>query len=308
VLAIDAKQVRQTYRNGVEALKGIDLEVRQGEIFCLVGPNGAGKTTLVRILGTQLVPTSGTVEILGLDLARQVRQIRRRIAAVPQGAYPDPYLKVWEHIYYYLLARGSSRSRARQAMESIVQRLGLAAKIDAQISILSGGMRRRVLLAMALASEADFLLLDEPTTGLDLLIRRETWNVLSGLREEGRALLLTTHSMEEAEFLADRVGIVNEGRLVAVGTPAELRRLAPGRQKVVFNESSLPRPELEAFGRIEEFAGKWAIFVQQDEELRRLLDFAVERRVEAAVFNSTLEDVFVHMVTDGHRLRMGELK
>ena len=115
MLAIDAQQVRRTYRNGVEALKGVDLAVRQGEIFCLVGPNGAGKTTLVRILGTQLAATGGTVQILGLDLEREVERIRARIATVPQGAVPDPSLKVWEHIYYYLVARGSSRSRARRS-------------------------------------------------------------------------------------------------------------------------------------------------------------------------------------------------
>jgi ABC-2 type transport system ATP-binding protein len=308
MLAIDAQQVRRTYRGEIDALKGVDLAIRRGEIFCLVGPNGAGKTTLVRILGTQLAMTSGTVRILGFDLATQIGRIRAGLAMVPQGAFPDPYLKVWEHIYYYLLARGSSRSQARAATETVVQRLGLAEKRDAPVSALSGGMRRRVLLGMALGSDAGLLLLDEPTTGLDLLVRRETWNVLSGLREQGRTVLLTTHSMEEAEVMADRVAILNEGRLVAVGTPAELRRLAPGRQKVVFDEHSLPRELLEAFGRVEVFAGKWAVFVQREEELRSLLDLAVERRIEASVFNATLEDVFVHIVAGDHRLHMGELQ
>jgi ABC-2 type transport system ATP-binding protein len=305
--AILARGIAKTYANGVEALCGLDLEVEEGELFCLIGPNGAGKTTLMRILGTQLAATAGKISVFGWDMASAVRRVRGVIAAVPQGCRPDPYLRVWEHVYYYLLARDGSRAAARAATEEVLASLGLAGKRDELVGSLSGGMSRRVLLAMALASRSRLLLLDEPTVGLDLLARRETWKLLARLKNESRTILLTTHSMEEAEALADHVGIVDRGRLVALGTAGELRRQAPGRQKVVIAENAVPLGLLEALGRVEFYAGKWAVFVDHETDLRHLLDLMVERRVEAAVLESTLEDVFVHLVGGGERIGLGEL-
>jgi ABC-2 type transport system ATP-binding protein len=306
--AIAARGVWKRYRNGTEALRGLDLLVQEGELFCLIGANGAGKTSLVRVLATQLQPTAGTIEIFGQDARQQVRKVRAVIATVPQGAYPDQGLKVWEHVYYYLVARGSSRVAAREETDGVLASLGLTSKREQKVGSLSGGMKQRVLLAMALASQARLLLLDEPTTGLDLLARRETWELLTRLKHQSKTILLTTHSMEEAEFLADRVGIIDHGHLVALGTVSELRRHAPGRQKVVMAENALPLRLVEPFGRVELYAGKWAVFVDSDTDLRRLLELTVERRIEAAVLNSTLEDAFVQLVRGESPIPLKELR
>ncbi|HEU0077126.1 MAG TPA: ABC transporter ATP-binding protein [Longimicrobiaceae bacterium] len=306
--AITVAGLRKVYRNGVEALSGVDLQVEPGEILCLVGPNGAGKTTLLRILSTGLSPTAGDVTIFGHDLRTRVKQIRSLLAVVPQEARPDPYLTVWEHICYYLVARGMDFRQARRATEEITERLELSDKRREMVSDLSGGMRRRVLICMALASGSRFLMLDEPTTGLDLLVRRRTWQALAGFRKSA-TMLLTTHSMEEAEALADRVGIIHRGRLVALGTPRELQRLAPGPRKVVVAEHALLAEEVAPLGKLQLYAGKWAIFPRDDEAMRRLLDLMVRREVEVSVQQSSLEDVFVHLVgEDDPPIRMGELR
>jgi ABC-2 type transport system ATP-binding protein len=156
-------------------------------------------------------------------------------------------------------------------------------------------MRRRVVLAMALASPAEILYLDEPTAGLDVLIQRETWELLAALKRE-KTILLTTHLMQEAEALADRLAIIDRGRIVARGTSAELRELAPGRQKVVVSEDSLPRERIESFCSLRRYAGNWALYTRGDEDTRRLLDIAVEHHVEASVVNTTLEDTFIQLV------------
>jgi ABC-2 type transport system ATP-binding protein len=307
MLAIHAQELTKIYRSGLKALQGIDLHVESGEVFCLAGPNGAGKTTLVRILGTQLAATQGEVRILGFDLVTQMDEIRTRLAVVPQEARAYPDLLVWEHIYYYLVARGFQRSAARSATRSIIDDLGLDGKYDQPVARLSGGMRHRVLLGMALASGSELLLLDEPTASLDVLIRRQTWDLLKRLARR-TTILLTTHSMEEAEALADRVGIVHNGRLIAVGTPRELRMKAPGRFKVVLDESSMAREQLAAWGHLHVYAGKWAVFFDDETSLRRFLDVTVERSIESSVLHATLEDVFVHLVGDASPLRLGELR
>lgn len=306
--AIEARGVSKTYKkNGVEALKGIDLEVQEGEILCLLGPNGAGKTTLVRILATQLEPTAGEIILLGMRLRGRAWEIRQRLSTVPQSVWPDTGLTVREQIHYYLAGRGMGWRSARRAAEEVIEQLGLGDKRDEKIAFLSGGMARRVVLGMALACPSDLLFLDEPTAGLDVLIRRETWQLLARLKRR-RTTILTTHSMEEAEVLADRVAIINEGELVAVGTPRELHALAPGRQKVVVAEDSLPRAEAERLGSLQLFAGNWALYTRDDEATRRLLDLAVHHRVEASVLNTNLEDVFVNLVGNHHQIRMGELQ
>ena len=308
-LAIRAREVTRTYKNGmVTALRGVDLEVRRGEVFCLLGPNGAGKTTFTRILATQLAPSSGTAEIFGHDVMKETRQVRKLLGSVPQASFPDFQLKVREHILYYLVARGMGWREARQATRDIAEQLGLADKFDATIQDLSGGMKRRVLLCMALATRSPLMLLDEPTAGLDVLLRREVWRNLMQAKA-GSSVLLTTHSMEEAEAIADRIGIIGGGRMVGCGTMAELRKLAPGTQKVVFTEGALPREQLEGFGYLQEYAGKWAVYPADREALQKLLDTAVAAGVETSLMHTSLEDVFVYLVADKHgKLKIGELR
>lgn len=305
-LAIEAHNLAKTYANGVEALRDLDLEVNEGQVFCLLGPNGAGKTTLTRIFGTQLRPTRGQAKVLGWDIDRETRKVRDRLAVVPQQSLPDHELKVWEHIYYYLVARGERRSQARATTRRITEQLGLGDKYDELISRLSGGMRRRVLLCMTMASDAGLLLLDEPTAGLDVLIRREFWHSLTELKRD-KTIFLTTHSMEEAEALADLIGIVSRGRLIAQGTAEELRALAPGPQKVVIDQGSLDLETVEGFGPVQHFANKWAVFPRQPEALRKLLDLCLEAGVETSLLHTTLEDAFVHLVGEKDQVKLGEL-
>lgn len=293
--AVAAHALSKIYRNGTRALDAVDLDIRQGEVFCLLGPNGAGKTTLTRIVGTHLTPTSGRVSVLGLDVTSQAQAIRSRIVVVPQQSWPDEQLTVFEHVYYYLMARGLRRQHARKATEAVLERVGLGGRRDAPILSLSGGTRRRVLLAMALASPASLMLLDEPSTDLDVIFRRELWNVLLQARHE-RTILLTTHSMEEAEALADRVAIVSGGHLIACGSVAQLRAQAPAPQKIIFPRNGLRRDRLDHFGHVHDCAGQMVVFPRSDAAMQALLTLAVEAKVDAQVSRANLEDAFVHLI------------
>ncbi len=300
-MVIKATGITKTYGRGkseVKALKGVNLEVDEGEMFCLVGPNGAGKTTLVRILGTQLRRSSGTVAILNHDLDRDTAKIRANIAVVPQGASPDPGLKVWEHIYYYLMVCGLTAGQAKKATRETLRVLGLDAKAKARVSTLSGGMQRRVLLGMALASPARLLLLDEPTIALDPIIRRQTWELLRDLKRH-KTIILTTHSMEEVEALADRVAVIKEGSIIAVGSPRELCNMIPGEKKIVLQDQNLPKETLAGLGQVAQLHNKWAVFPHNNQALADLCQLAIGRNMEFSVYNATLEDAFVHMVA-GH--------
>ncbi len=306
--AILTEGLKRTYKNGVMALRGVNLEVRPGEVFCLLGPNGAGKTTLTRILATQLAPSAGTARVFGRDIMSHTRWVRERLAVVPQQSFPDQQLKVWEHIFYYLVARGLSWREGKRVTREIVEQLGMTDKHDELVQSLSGGMMRRVLLCMALATRAPLMLLDEPTVGLDVLMRRQVWRSLMASKASS-TVLLTTHSMEEAEALADRIGILGEGEMVACGTVAELRRLAPGPEKVVFTEGALPRAHLETYGYVQEYAGKWAVFPGDRAALQSLLQTAVAAGVETSLLHTSLEDVFVYLV-GGRRgkIQLGDLR
>ena len=294
-LAICTQDLSKTYRDGTRALHGVDLEVRRGDVFCLLGPNGAGKTTLTRILATQLLPSGGSARVLGFDVEHEARALRPRLATVPQQSAPDDQLRIDEHVFYYLVARGLSRSAASDATASITDRMGLGDRRRNLVATLSGGMKRRVLLCMALASPAELLLLDEPTVGLDVLVRRDLWRSLLDSKSD-RTVLLTTHSMEEAEALADRVAIVSSGELLACGTVAELRGLAPASRKVVLQKNSLPRVRVEGLGHVQEHAATLAVFPRNESDLRRLMALCIEARAEASVLHTTLEDAFVYLV------------
>lgn len=205
----------------VVALDGVSLEVRRGELVSLLGPNGAGKTTLVRHLYCELRPQRGTVRVLGKDPCR--REVKLRLGVAPQEASPFGDLTVFENVYYSARIRGVPRSKAKGMAESAVRTLGLWEHRDKYVMDLSGGLKRRTLIAMAVVHRPEALILDEPTTGLDPQARRELWDLLRQLKGEGRAILLTTHYMEEAEALSDRVYFINR-RVIAEGTPTELRK------------------------------------------------------------------------------------
>jgi ABC-2 type transport system ATP-binding protein len=214
--AIEVSGVRRAY-GPVQALDGVDLSVRQGELLALLGPNGAGKTTLVEILEGHRVADSGAVRVLGHDPALRERAFRERIGIVLQEEGLDPNLNVGEAVALYSAAYPNPRP-----VDEVLELVGLSARAGDRAATLSGGQRRRLDLALGIAGDPELLFLDEPTTGFDPSARRQAWEMIGRLRELGKTILLTTHYMEEAQVLADRVVVLNGGRIIAEGTPDTL--------------------------------------------------------------------------------------
>ena len=210
----------KVYAGGTRALDGVDLDIRKGEIFALLGPNGAGKTTLIGAVCGLVRPTAGTITAFGHDLARDWRTARARIGLVPQELSTDMFETVWRAVSYSRGLFGLPPDKAR--IEEILRSLSLWDKKDAQIRALSGGMKRRVLIAKALSHEPELLFLDEPTAGVDVELRKGMWEQIAALRERGTTIILTTHYIDEAELMADRVGIIRGGRILMVDDKAAI--------------------------------------------------------------------------------------
>ncbi len=212
--------VSKTYKSGEQALKQVDLEIEKGEIFALLGPNGAGKTTLISIICGIVTPSSGKIVAAGHDIQREYRQARAKIGLVPQELHTDSFETVLATVSF---SRGLFGKRPNPAIiETILRDLSLWDKRDAKIMELSGGMKRRVMIAKALSHEPEILFLDEPTAGVDVELRREMWTLVHRLREIGVTIILTTHYIEEAEEMADRVGVISKGELIVVEEKAAL--------------------------------------------------------------------------------------
>jgi ABC-2 type transport system ATP-binding protein len=227
---ISIRGLRKSYGE-VEAVRGIDLEVRHGEVFAFLGPNGAGKTTTVEILEGYRKRDGGEVAVLGEDPQRAGREWRERIGIVLQSCRLDPYLTVRESIALY-----AGYYRAPRPVEETIAHVGLESKADARVGSLSGGQRRRVDVGMALVGDPELLFLDEPTTGFDPSARRQAWETIAGLRELGKTILLTTHYMDEAQRLADRVAVIAKGEIVAHGTPESLGDRESRPARIVYRE------------------------------------------------------------------------
>ena len=219
---ISISGLTKTYASGLQALKRVDLEIRQGEIFALLGPNGAGKTTLISIVCGIVTPTAGRVLVDGHDIVREYRAARSKIGLVPQELHTDMFESVWGTVRF---SRGLfGRPPDAAYLERVLRDLSLWDKRSDKIMTLSGGMKRRVLIAKALAHEPRILFLDEPTAGVDVELRRDMWALVQRLRERGVTIILTTHYIDEAEEMADRIGVVNKGELVVVEEKTALMR------------------------------------------------------------------------------------
>jgi ABC-2 type transport system ATP-binding protein len=219
---ISVRNLRKVYAGGFEALKGVDLEIQSGEIFGLLGPNGAGKTTLINIVCGIVNPTSGEVHVAGHDIVTEFRKTRAMIGLVPQELPTEAFETVANTLRF---SRGLFGRQPNEAhIEKVLKSLSLWDKRDTMVMTLSGGMKRRVLIAKALAHEPEVLFLDEPTAGVDVELRQDMWNVVSMLREQGVTVILTTHYIEEAEQLADRIGVINHGEVIIVEEKAKLMR------------------------------------------------------------------------------------
>jgi ABC-2 type transport system ATP-binding protein len=234
---ISIKNLSKTYASGFQALKNIDLDIRRGEIFALLGPNGAGKTTLIGVVCGIVNASAGTVTVDGLDHVRDYRAVRAKIGLVPQELYTDAFETVWATCTF---SRGLFGKPANTAyVEKVLKDVSLWDKKDDKIMTLSGGMKRRVLIAKALAHEPQILFLDEPTAGVDVELRKDMWEVVRGLRASGVTIILTTHYIEEAELMADRVGVINKGEMILVEDKAALMHKLGKKQMKLELQSKL---------------------------------------------------------------------
>ncbi len=296
-VAIRAEHLRKVYPHspaGVAALEDLSLEVPTGRVYGLIGRNGAGKTTFVRVCATQLTLSGGTVSVLGHDLEREERAIRARIACIPQESRPLYFLTVEEVVYLYLKMRGIDRTEARRRTRDALEELSLTEYRRRMVSRLSGGLRRRTLCAMVLASDADLLFLDEPTTGLDPIARRQVWEAIRRTSREHRTIVLTTHYLDEAESLSARLALIERGRLVLEGTPADLRARVRYPYRVTI-QGAFPRAELESYGRVAEIEGGLLLFTREA-EAREVARKALERNVRLSMGPVSLEDIFLEVV------------
>jgi ABC-2 type transport system ATP-binding protein len=310
---IETRDLRRTFtsRSGpIEAVRGVDLTVGQGEIFGFLGPNGAGKTTTLRMLATLIAPTAGDATVAGADLRREPQLVRQRIGYVPQGGSTDPAeTGRGELVLQGRLYRMSRRDAERRAAE-VLAALELEAAADRKIGTYSGGMKRRLDVGLGIVHEPTVLFLDEPTTGLDPQARARMWDEIRKLRERGTTVFLTTHYLEEADALADRLAIIDHGEIVAAGTSAELKRAVAGDVVEIGVNGAGERvlALLERLPFVREAAhddGLVRLYVEFGDhavpQLLRLLDGAGLAPTSIAVHKPSLDDVFLRQT--GRSLR-----
>jgi ABC-2 type transport system ATP-binding protein len=300
---VSVQKLTKTYDNGFEALKGVDLDIREGEILALLGPNGAGKTTLISIICGIVNPSSGKVLVDGHDVVKDFRKTRSMIGLVPQELTTDQFETVWNTVTF---SRGVYGCKPNPALiESVLKDLSLWSKKDNMIRELSGGMKRRVLIAKALSHEPRVLFLDEPTAGVDVNLRREMWQVVEKLRESGVTIILTTHYIEEAEEIADRVGVINGGELLLLEDKKTLmKKLGRKQLRLELTEplAALP-PSLEPFNLVLSEDGLVLTHEYHGEEAQgsvpALLNALTRENIQfrdLSTRQSSLEDIFVALV------------
>jgi ABC-2 type transport system ATP-binding protein len=302
---ISVKDLSKSYASGFRALDGINLDIRRGEIFALLGPNGAGKTTLIGIICGILVPTEGKVTVDGHDIIVDYRAARSLIGLVPQELHTDAFESVWATVSF---SRGLFDKPKNPAyIEKVLRALSLWDKKDNKIITLSGGMKRRVLIAKALSHEPQILFLDEPTAGVDVELRKDMWQVVRDLRDSGVTIILTTHYIEEAEDMADRIGVINKGEIILVEDKAELMRKLGKKQLTLQLQQKITTipAELSAYKLSIDEDGSTLIY-DYDTKAERTgvatllgeLSRAGLRIRDLQTTQSSLEDIFVGLVSD----------
>jgi ABC-2 type transport system ATP-binding protein len=301
VAAIEVTRLERTFEGGIHAVAGVDIEVAEGEIYAFLGPNGAGKTTTVRMLTTLLRPTGGSARVAGHDVVAEAAEVRRAIGVALQEAALDPLMTGRELIRLQATLHGLTSEEGRRRSDELLTRVGLRQAADRRVGTYSGGMRRRLDLASALVHEPRVLFLDEPTTGLDPVSRKAIWEEVEALNDEGTTVFLTTQYLEEADQLADRVGIIAQGRIVAEGTPASLKAEV-GRPHLeiglVDGAADLAERICSAFGRpLPQKDGKVLVELERGAaevaEVVRALDEAGVMVDSLDLVEPTLDDVFV---------------
>ncbi|MFC6840312.1 ABC transporter ATP-binding protein [Xanthomonas theicola] len=300
---ISIQQLTKTYAGGFQALKGIDLDIQRGEIFALLGPNGAGKTTLIGVVCGLVNPSSGRVLADGHDIVRDYRAARAKIGLVPQELATDAFETVWATLRFSRGLFGKPKNPAY--LEQVLRELSLWDKRDSKIATLSGGMKRRVLIAKALAHEPSILFLDEPTAGVDVELRHDMWQMVRRLREQGTTIILTTHYIEEAQDMADRVGVIARGELVLVEDKRTLMRKLGKKQLALTLQAPLPALPAALAAQPLQLSADGATLtytydVQAEQTgIGRLLRQLEEHGVEIKDLHSSessLEEIFVNLV------------
>jgi len=301
---LSISKLTKRYASGLQALESIDLEIQRREIFALLGPNGAGKTTLISIVCGIVNPSSGTVTVDGHDIVREYRQTRSKIGLVPQELHTDMFETVWDTVCFSRGLFGRASNAAH--IEKVLRDLSLWDKRNDKIMTLSGGMKRRVLIAKALAHEPEILFLDEPTAGVDVELRRDMWALVRGLRDSGVTIILTTHYIDEAEEMADRIGVINKGKLILVEDKTKLMKKL-GQKKLTLHLQ-------EPMSAIPDALRDWRVTLGNGgADLEYTFDATEERTTIPALLRrmndlgigfkdlntqqSSLEDIFVSLVT-----------
>ncbi|EAR60164.1 ABC transporter ATP-binding protein [Neptuniibacter caesariensis] len=301
---IQVKDLNKTYDSGFTALRGVNLDIRRGEIFALLGPNGAGKTTLISIICGIARGSSGSVSADGFDIASDYRMARTKIGLVPQELTTDAFETVWATVNFSRGLFGKAPDKAY--IEQILKQLSLWDKRHAKMRELSGGMKRRVMIAKALSHEPEILFLDEPTAGVDVELRKDMWEMVRQLRENGVTIILTTHYIEEAEEMADRIGVIRKGEIILVEEKqALMSKLGKKSLSLHLTEplSEIP-PTLSEFNLFLEEGGDYLRFEYesaQSDQVALLLSRMNESGIAIKDLNSSessLEDIFVELVQE----------
>jgi ABC-2 type transport system ATP-binding protein len=302
---ITVANLSKTYASGLRALKNINLDIRRGEIFALLGPNGAGKTTLIGTICGIVNPSEGSIRVNGHDIVADYRAARSMIGLVPQELTTDAFESVWNTVSF---SRGLFGKPANPAhIEKVLKDLSLWTRKDSKVMTLSGGMKRRLLIAKALSHEPQILFLDEPTAGVDVELRRDMWKLVRSLQDAGVTIILTTHYIDEAEEMAERIGVINKGEIILVEDKAELMRKLGRKQLTLQLEKTLERvpPGLSAYKLEVSGNGSEVVYTYDAQGDRTRIAALLKDLTEAGIrfkdlhtTQSSLEDIFVTLVSD----------
>jgi ABC-2 type transport system ATP-binding protein len=302
MFAIEAFNIDKIYKgSNKKALDDVSLKIEEGKISTLLGRNGAGKTTFIRICSTQLLPTSGKIMMFGYDIVSSPEHIRKRISIVPQEGRPLRALTPWDHIYNWLKIRGETTNSASKKTTEVLKRLDLYSAKDIPALNLSGGMKQKILVGMAMATESPLLFLDEPTIGLDPVSRRQVWSVIKEWKNKGITIVLTTHYMDEAELLSDSIFILDKGKIVSSGTINDLRNTIDYRIRIDIHEldkyPALYVKELfDSFGKLVDIGSNSVRLFTYESNLKEVSELAINNALSFTVSPITLDDIFVNLV------------
>lgn len=304
MFAIESFNVSKIYKNSnKKALDDMSLQIGEGKISTLLGRNGAGKTTFIRICSTQMLPTSGKILIFGDDVLKYPEKIRQRISIVPQEGRPLRALTPWDHIYNWLKIHGEKKDIAANKTADMLNRLDLYSAKDVPALNLSGGMKQKILVGMAMATESPLLFLDEPTIGLDPVSRRQVWSIIKDWKNKGVTIVLTTHYMDEAEILSDSIFIIDEGKVISNGNMNDLRGTLNYQIRIDIHISKTLdifdlRDLVGSFGKTINMSSDSIRLFTFEHNLREISEIMVRSNLSFSVAPITLDDIFVNLVGD----------